>query len=88
MNSPKLIRRGGLAAVVGGILRILYLFYALAYFATEDGALSLEALPLFGIGFSLFGVGALWAKVGDGCFLDQHPRLAGRPTSGRRSPAW
>ena len=44
MNSPKLIRRGGLAAMLGGIVGILYApFYALAYFGTEDGASSLEA---------------------------------------------
>ncbi len=44
MSSSKLIRRGGLAALVGGILGIsLSPFYALAYFATEDGAESLEA---------------------------------------------
>ncbi len=43
MSSSKLIRRGGLAALVGGILGIsLSPFYALAYFATEDGAGSLE----------------------------------------------
>ncbi len=42
--SPKWIRRGGLAAMLGGILGILYApLYALAYFATEDGAESLEA---------------------------------------------
>ena len=44
MDSPKWIRRGGLAAILGGIVGILYApFYALAYFATEDGAESLEA---------------------------------------------
>ena len=38
------IRRGGLAAMLGGIVGILYApLYALAYFATEDGAESLEA---------------------------------------------
>ena len=38
-----LIRRGGLAAMLGGIVGILYApFYALAYFATADGAESLE----------------------------------------------
>ena len=38
------IRRGGLAATLGGIVGILYApFYALAYFATADGAESLEA---------------------------------------------
>ncbi len=42
--SPKWIRRGGLAAMLGGIVGILYApLYALAYFATEDGAESLEA---------------------------------------------
>lgn len=42
--SSKLIRGGGLAALLGGIVGILYApFYALAYFATEDGAESLEA---------------------------------------------
>ena len=44
MSSSNWIRRGGLAAMVGGILGILCSpFYALAYFATEDGAESLEA---------------------------------------------
>lgn len=44
MGSTTLIRWGGLAAMVGGIVGILYSpFYALAYFATEDGAASLEA---------------------------------------------
>ncbi len=44
MKSPKLLRWGGLAAMLGGIVGILYSpFYALAYFATEDGAESLEA---------------------------------------------
>jgi hypothetical protein len=44
MNSSNLIRKGGLAAMLGGIVGILYApFYALAYFATEDGAESLEA---------------------------------------------
>ncbi len=42
--SSKWTRRGGLAALMGGIVGILYApFYALAYFATEDGAESLEA---------------------------------------------
>ncbi len=42
--SSNLIRWGGLAAMLGGIVGILYSpFYALAYFATEDGAESLEA---------------------------------------------
>ena len=45
MDSPKLIRYGGLAAMLGGIVGILYApFYALAYFATVDGAESLQAL--------------------------------------------
>ena len=44
MSSSNWIRRGGLAAMVGGILGILCSpFYALAYFATEDGTESLEA---------------------------------------------
>jgi hypothetical protein len=43
MNSSNWIRWGSLAALVGGILGILYSpLYALAYFATEDGASSLE----------------------------------------------
>jgi len=38
------IRRGCLAATLGGIVRILHApFFALAYFATEDGAEPLEA---------------------------------------------
>ena len=42
--SSKLNRWGGLAAMLSGIVGILYApFYALAYFATEDGAESLEA---------------------------------------------
>jgi hypothetical protein len=42
--SSNLIRRGGLAAMVGGILGLLHSpFYAVAYFATEGGAESLEA---------------------------------------------
>jgi hypothetical protein len=44
MGPSKPIRYGGLAAMLGGIVGILYApFYALAYFATEDGAESLEA---------------------------------------------
>ncbi len=44
MSSSNLIRWGGLAAALGGIVGILYSpFDALAYFATEDGAGSLEA---------------------------------------------
>lgn len=42
--SSKLVRWGGLAAMLGGIVGILYApFYALAYFATPDGVESLEA---------------------------------------------
>ena len=42
--SSKHIRWGGLAAMLGGIVGIVYSpLYALAYFATEDGAESLEA---------------------------------------------
>jgi hypothetical protein len=42
--SSNLTRWGGLAAVAGGVLGILYSpFYALAYFATPEGAESLEA---------------------------------------------
>lgn len=42
--SSKHIHRGGLAAMVGGVVGILYApLYALAYFATRDGAESLEA---------------------------------------------
>jgi hypothetical protein len=42
--SSNLIRRGGLAAMLGGILGLLHSpFYAVAYFATEGGAESLEA---------------------------------------------
>ena len=42
--SSKWTRRGGLAALMGGIVGILYApFSALAYFATEDGSESLEA---------------------------------------------
>lgn len=44
MLSSNMFRWGGLVAMLGGILGILYApFYALAYFATEDGASSLEA---------------------------------------------
>jgi hypothetical protein len=44
MSSSNWSRWGGLTALVGGIVGILYSpFYALAYFATEDGAASLEA---------------------------------------------
>jgi hypothetical protein len=41
---PIIARWGGLAAMLGGVLGILYApFYALAYFATEDGKPSLES---------------------------------------------
>ena len=44
MYSPRRTRRYGLAAMLGGVVRILCApFYALAYFATADGAESLEA---------------------------------------------
>ena len=44
MSREKLTRYGGPAAMVGGILGLLYApLHALAYFATEDGAESLEA---------------------------------------------
>lgn len=44
MSSSNSMERRGLVALLGGILGILYApFYALAYFATEDGASSLEA---------------------------------------------
>jgi hypothetical protein len=44
MESSMLERWGGLAALLGGILGIVYApFYALAYFATEDGASSSES---------------------------------------------
>lgn len=44
MSSSNLIRWGGLAAMLGGIVGVLYSpFYALAYFATKEGASSLEA---------------------------------------------
>lgn len=44
MSLSNLIRWGGLAAMLGGIVGILYFpFHAVAYFATEDGAESLEA---------------------------------------------
>ena len=43
-SSSNLIHRGGLAAMLGGILGLLHSpFYAVAYFATEGGAESLEA---------------------------------------------
>lgn len=44
MSSSNWTRRGGLAAMLGGIVGILYApFYALAYFDTPDGIESLEA---------------------------------------------
>ncbi len=44
MSSSNQIRWGGLAAMLGGLLGIAYFpFHAVAYFATEDGAASLEA---------------------------------------------
>lgn len=44
MRSQEWRRLGGLAALVGGVVGILYApFYALAYFETPDGAESLEA---------------------------------------------
>ncbi len=44
MSSSNFIRWAGLVAMLGGIVGILYSpFYALAYFATEEGASSLEA---------------------------------------------
>ena len=44
MLSANFIRWGGLAALVGGVIGILYFpFHAAAYFATQDGAASLEA---------------------------------------------
>lgn len=43
MSSSNLIRWGGLAAMLGGIVGILYFpFHAVAYFATEYGASSAE----------------------------------------------
>lgn len=44
MSLSNLTRWGGLAAMLGGIVGILYFpFHAVAYFATEGGAESLEA---------------------------------------------
>jgi hypothetical protein len=44
MDSSNLARRGGLAAMAGGIVGIAYSpLYALAYFATKDEESSLEA---------------------------------------------
>nr|MBA2715280.1 hypothetical protein [Rubrobacteraceae bacterium] len=44
MSLSNRTRWGGLAALMGGILGIMYSpLYALAYFATEDGASSLDA---------------------------------------------
>jgi len=46
MQSSALARRGGLAALVGATIGILYApLYALAYFATADGAESLAEEP-------------------------------------------
>ena len=44
MSPSNLIRWGGLAALVGGMIGILYFpFHASAYFATQDGAAGLDA---------------------------------------------
>jgi hypothetical protein len=44
MSPSNLIRRGGLAALVGGVIGILYFpFHACAYFATQDGSAALDA---------------------------------------------
>ena len=44
MLSANFVRWGGLAALVGGVIGILYFpFHATAYFATQDGAASLDA---------------------------------------------
>ena len=44
MSSSNLVRWGGLAASVGGVVGILYgPFHAVAYFATRDGAAALDA---------------------------------------------
>ena len=44
MSPSNLIRWGGLAALVGGVIGILYFpFHASAYFATQDGAAALDA---------------------------------------------
>ena len=44
MSPSNLIRWGGLAALVGSVIGILYFpFHATAYFATQDGASSLDA---------------------------------------------
>src|SRR5215213_5658582 len=44
MLSANFVRCGGLAALVGGVIGILYFpFHATAYFATQDGAASLDA---------------------------------------------
>ena len=44
MLPANFIRWGGLAALVGGVIGILYFpFHATAYFATQDGASSLDA---------------------------------------------
>jgi hypothetical protein len=44
MSSSNLVRWGGLVALVGGMIGLLYFpFHASAYFATRDGAASLDA---------------------------------------------
>jgi hypothetical protein len=44
MSPSNLIRWGGLAALVGSVIGILYFpFHSVAYFATQDGASSLDA---------------------------------------------
>ena len=44
MLSANLVRWGGLAALVGGVIGILYFpFHASAYFATQDGSAALDA---------------------------------------------
>ena len=44
MSPSNLIRWGGLAALVGGVIGILYFpFHASAYFATQDGSAALDA---------------------------------------------
>ena len=44
MSRSNLIRWGGLAALVGSVIGILYFpFHATAYFATQDGAAALDA---------------------------------------------
>jgi hypothetical protein len=44
MSPSNLIRWGGLATLVGGVIGVLYFpFHASAYFATQDGSASLDA---------------------------------------------